>query len=160
MKIHSMLVSRALPFLVAAAAIWWGARAPAHAADGFSSTVVGMSGTVAETAENVAFSGRARVSSRLALDPDFNRPTLVLMFDLAEVAGVGTASSKRFSMPTPMIVQRRLAPSHVVEIVFPYLEHGGGPLAAKSAVATFSLTFDVTTGAITGATGSVRTVKF
>jgi hypothetical protein len=125
------------------------------------STLVPLTGTVSGSPESVKFAGDARISSRLAPDPDFNRPRLVLTIDLTGVAGVGSMTGARYVIWGPELVQRGVAASHAVEITFPF-KSSISPTAviARTGVASFALDFDVNTGAVTGASGSVLTPNF
>src|SRR5687767_5469167 len=58
-------------------------------------TTVPIKGVVSGSPESVTFSGNAVVKSRLAPDPDFNRPRLVLTIDLSSVAGIGSTSGAK-----------------------------------------------------------------
>ena len=162
MSIRKTVLTPALSLLAAAAAavVFSGGTAPAHALEPTFVTVVNVSGTVSDSPESVSFGGPARVSSRLAPDPDFNSPHLILMIDMSEVEGIGASSRKKYVVPPPEIVQRRLAANHTVEVLFPYLETGKNLETARTAVVSFALTFDVNTGAITQASGSVSTPNF
>jgi hypothetical protein len=105
----------------------------------------------------VSFSGQAKVSSRLAPDPDFFKPRLVLSIDLREVAGVGSTSGAKYVIAGPELVQRSVAASHTIDITFPFRRSGA---ALRTGVASFVLDFDTATGAVTSASGSVLTPNF
>jgi hypothetical protein len=81
--------------------------------------LVPIKGVVSGSPESVNFSGDAKVLSRHAPDPDFNRPRLVLTIDLRGVAGVGSSSGATYVVYGPELIQRQLAASHTVEIAFP-----------------------------------------
>jgi hypothetical protein len=119
-----------------------------------SSTVVPLQGTVTGQPESVAFSGQARISSRLARDPDFGRPHLVVTIDLTGVSGTGTSTRAKYLVASTELVQRRVAESQKVDITFPFAKSGGAP---QSAVASFLLSVDTTSGAVKSATGSIAT---
>ena len=131
--------------------------APAPAQSAF----VAIKGVVSGSPESVNFSGQAKVSSRLAPDPDFNRPRLVLTIDLTSVAGVGSMTGAKYVISGPELVHRGVAASHAVEITFPF-KSSVSPTAvtARTGVASFALDFDTVTGAVTGASGSVSTPNF
>jgi hypothetical protein len=126
----------------------------------WSTALVPVSGTVTGASESVAFSGQARVQSKLAPDPDFNRPSLVLSIDLSGVDGVGSASTAKYVISGPEIVERSLAASHQIDITFPFVKSTMGMFATRSGVASFALSFDVNTGAVTNAKGNVSTPAF
>ena len=132
----------------------------ALAADPGTTTTVPVSGTVSGGAESVVFSGQATVNSRLAPDPDFGKHKVVLTVDLSGVAGVGASSQAKYVIPGPDIMQRRLAASDVISLTFPFLPDGGTVLSARSGVATFALSFDLNTGAVTAASASVSASSY
>jgi hypothetical protein len=128
-----------------------------------SSSAVGVPirGIVSGEPESVAFSGQAQIKSRLVRDPDFNRPSLLLTIDLSSVSGVGSSTSASYVIPAKELVQRRLAASDQVEITFPFMKSRSTDLTAvRSGVASFALEFDVNTGAVTSAKGSVASPSF
>ena len=123
--------------------------------------VVPIKGVVSGLPESVNFSGDARVISRHAPDPDFNRPRLVLTIDLSGVAGVGSVTGAKYLVYGPELVHRPVAASHMVEITFPF-KSSTSPVAltARTGLASFVLDFDVATGALTAASGAVSTPSF
>ena len=121
------------------------------------SAAVAIRGVVSGSPESVNFAGQAKVSSRLAPDPDFFKPLLVLSIDLSDVAGVGAMSGAKYVISGPELVQRSVAQSHAIEITFPFRSSGADP---RSGVASFVIDFDVNTGAVTGASGNVSTPNF
>jgi hypothetical protein len=124
-------------------------------------TMVPVKGVVSGAPESVTFSGEARVSSRLAPDPDFNRPRLVLTIDLTGVAGVGSATGAKYVVYGPEMTQRHVAASHSVEFTFPFKDvKSPTEMTARTGVASFVLDFDVNTGVVTKASGSVSTPNF
>jgi hypothetical protein len=162
MSTRKAFLMPALSFAVAAftaLALWLGI-APAQAADPIFTTVVNVTGTVNDNPESVSFGGQATVSSRLARDPDIGAPSLILLIDMSGVSGLGSQSRKQYEVPVPEYVQRRHAANQFVEITFPYLQTGSNIESAKSAVASFNLTVDLDTGAITQASATVSTSRF
>jgi len=139
----------------AAAVAGLGASAPAAAAD--SATLVPVSGTVSGAPESVAFAGNAQVRSRLAKDPDFNAPSLIVTIDLSGVSGTGSMTGRKYAISGPHIVQRRLAASHTVDVSFPFADASGPP---RSGLASFVLGFDTSSGAVTAASGALATPNF
>jgi hypothetical protein len=121
---------------------------------------VRVRGFVTGSPETVGFTGTAVVSSQLASDPDFNLPQLVFTLDLTGVTGFGANSRAQYVITGPEIIQRRLAPSHAVEITFPFVVSGGDPLTTQTGLASFSLDVDQNTGYITQASGNVSTPNF
>jgi hypothetical protein len=162
MKIHRALFSPVVPSLlamIAAGAVWWGGT-PAHALGTWNTALVSIQGTVTGSPESVVFSGQAKIDSKLAPDPDFNRPSLVISVDLTGVSGVGSSSAAKYVITGPEIVQRGVAASQLVEITFPFVKSTMGMSATRSGVAAFALSFDVNTGAVTSATGNVASPNF
>jgi len=124
-------------------------------------TLVPIRGVVSGTPESVAFTGQAKVASRLAPDPDFNRPRLVLSIDLSGVAGVGSSTGAKYAIFGPELLQREVAASYAVEITFPFKSSTAPEAAiARTGIASFVLDFDVNTGAVTRASGGVSTPNF
>lgn len=123
--------------------------------------LVPIKGVVSGSPESVNFSGDAKVLSRHAPDPDFNKPRLVLSIDLRGVAGIGASTGAKYVVYGPELVARPLAASHTVEISFPFKSSALTTAStSRTGVASFVLDFDVATGALTAATGSVSTPSF
>lgn len=157
------MLKKALFLPVAAAAAGGAAMAiptSAEAAGTWNTIVVPLAGTVSGAPESVAFAGNARISTRLAHDPDFGKPSLIMAIDLTEVPGIGTATQKRYVISGPAMVQKRHAESHVVEISFAFFPSGSsGVTDARSGIGTFSITVSTATGVITAANGKIGTAK-
>jgi len=119
---------------------------------------VPLKGMVSGSPESVTFSGQATVSSRLAPDPDFFKPRLVLSIDLSPVAGVGSNTGAQYVISGPELLNRDVAVSHTIEITFPF--RGGSSSAPRTGVASFVLDFDPNTGAVTKARGNVSSPNF
>jgi hypothetical protein len=124
-----------------------------------SNSLVPLSGTVTAQPESVTFSGNARIASRLAKDPDFGAPHLVLTVDLTGVAGTGSSTHATYVISGPELVQRRLVASQRVEITFPFAKSSGAG-TPQSGVASFLLDVDTTTGAVKSASGSIASPNF
>ena len=125
-----------------------------------SASTVSIKGIVSGQPESVSFSGNAQINSRLARDPDFNRPVLILTIDLGSVSGVGSSTRAKYVIPSKELVQRHVAPSHQVEITFPFMKSGSDGSSARTGVASFAFSFDTSTGAVTSASGNVASPKF
>lgn len=105
---------------------------------------------VTTTVEAVLFSGQAIVNSRMSPDPTYNRPSLILDFDLSQVVGVGAKSGIRYILPAEEYVIRPHASNQVVELTFPMTTGPDAPLAnARTGHARFAMNVDTTTGVIT-----------
>jgi hypothetical protein len=162
MKIRGALFKPVVLALFVAIAGWtaWSGDAPAQTAGTWSSTLVPIAGTVSGQPESVAFLGLAKVNSKLAPDPDFNRPSLVLTIDLTGLSGVGLSSRAKYVIAGPENIQRTVAATHVVEFTFPFAKSGAMNLgSAQSAVASFALGFDPNTGVVTSASGNVTSAS-
>lgn len=119
---------------------------------------VAVTGTVDGSPEGVRFQGSAMVGSRLAPDPDFGRPRLVLTFDLTGVAGTGMQTGAKYVVYGPEIMHRPVAAAHSVAFLFPFKTSSADAARARSGSAVFELTFDTATGAIKSATGTLGNV--
>ncbi len=133
--------------------------AQASAAPVARTILVPVEGTVDGQPESVSFSGKAQVASRLVpMDPPglIRNPTptaVELVIDLTHVTGVGLSSGGKYIISGPEIMNRPLDAFREIEITFPFFPSGAeGIMSARAASITFSFSFDITTGAITGAT--------
>ena len=157
------MLKKALLLPVAAAAAGGAAvavPASAQAAGTWNTAVVPVNGTVGGAPESVAFAGNAKINTRLAHDPDFGKPSLIMAIDLSEVSGVGASTQRRYAISGPSMVQKRHAESHVVEISFAFFPAGSsGVTDARSGIGTFSITVNTATGVITAANGKLGTAK-
>src|SRR5262245_58389822 len=114
--------------------------APSAVMRPWNTTLVPVSGVVTGSPESVTFSGNAKVGTRLAPDPDFGRPSLVVSIDLTGIAGVGASTRTKYAIGGPEIVQRRLAPSYTVDLTFPFYKNGStGPTHAHAGARTVAL---------------------
>ncbi len=158
MKIRRALLKSgvlAVAVAFAGAAAWW-ASEPVQAVGVWNTSLVKVRGTVSGSPESVSFFGDAKVSTRLAPDPDFGSPSLVVSIDLTGVSGRGSSSDARYVIGGPEIVQKRLAPSYTVDITFPFYRSGtNGTSGARTGLASFTLDVNTATGAVTSATGSI-----
>jgi hypothetical protein len=134
---------------------------PAHAADMMGTTMVALTAPPGAAppppsgGEQVVFSGQAKVKSRLARDPEFGQPQLVLFIDMSNVQGQGASSGARYVTANQANLARPLAASNQIELTFPFAGKMTDPLSAtRTGVITLSLSVNVTTGAIVAASGS------
>lgn len=126
--------------------------APSAVMRAWNTTLVSVSGVVTGSPESVTFSGTAKVATRLAPDPDFGKPNVVISIDLTGLSGMGSSSRTKYTIGGPEIVQQRLAPTHSVDITFPFYASGTmGTTGARSGAASLSFSVDGATGAISGA---------
>jgi hypothetical protein len=180
MKMRRSFFPGPVALFLAMAAPWWSAPALAQtAAVSVSSTTLSASTTVSTStssattstitgalvpvagvvtggAESVVFSGHAKLSANVVTDPDFGGiPTVVLTIDLSGLKGVGASTGASYVTSDEAIVQRRLAVADTVEYSFPFNRSGTSALAPSLGLASFNLSFNVTTLKLTAATGSV-----
>jgi hypothetical protein len=130
--------------------------APSPVMRAWNTALVPVSGVVSGTPESVTFSGNAKIGTRLAPDPDFGSPSLVVSIDLSGVSGMGSSTRTKYVISGPEIVQKRLAPSYLVDITFAFYKSGTmGTAGARSGAASFTFNVDGTTGAVSGVVASI-----
>jgi hypothetical protein len=134
----------------------WMAGTPVRAAGEWNTIAVPIAGTVAGTPESVSFSGQATVASKIAPDPDFNQPTIMLTIDLGRVGGVGAHTRARYAISGPEVQNRSVTASDLLEFSFPFAKSGADLSETRSGTALFALTIDITTGAVVSARASIR----
>jgi hypothetical protein len=119
-------------------------------------TVIPYSGTLDGLPESVFLFGLAQITMRVVRDPDFGQPpVVVLSIDLGNVFGVGVATGASYVTSGRQELIRPLVASDLVEITFAVIPNRpGGALAARQAVASFTLNYDTTSGQFTGGTAS------
>lgn len=143
--------------------VWW-AGTPARAAFAPTIALIPVSGIVSGQPESVRFSGQAQVSSELVLDTShFNKPpSVILIIDLSNVSGTGSSTEARYTVGgNGTSVFRQLFSTDTVEITFPFSRGTSmGMSSVRSGVASFALSFDVNTGAITKGTATVAAPYF
>src|SRR5262245_18778798 len=125
-----------------------------------SSVAIPISGTVDGLPESVSVSGLARITSKLVkTDAKFHHPPRVILdFDLHRVSGTGISTGTRYVSMSRDEMPRPLVASDVVEITFPLEPKvAKGFTAARAGLASFTLSFDVHTGALTGGAATVGT---
>jgi len=130
------------------------------AARAVPSVAIPFSGTVSGGPESVRVSGLVRITSTLVkTDARFNHPRrVILAFDLNNVSGTGLSTGTRYVARSRDEVMRPLVATDVVEIGFPLQPKvARGFTAARGGLASFRLSFDVNTGALTGGTATVGT---
>lgn len=109
-----------------------------------------VSGTPVVSVEAVKFTGQALISSRMAPDREFGRPSLIMLFDMSGVAGVGAQTGTRYILPAQEYVILPHVSNQVVEFVFPMTPDVNQPVtAARTGLARFVLDVDLATGDVT-----------
>jgi hypothetical protein len=87
-------------------------------------------------------------------------PKVRLAITLVDVSGVGLTSGAKYVAVGEDRILRLLSLSDRLEIMFPfYRATTDGPLSARSAMASMTLTFNLVTGALTGATATFSSPK-
>ena len=125
-----------------------------------SSTAISISGTVDGLPESVYVSGLAQITTTLVkAAAKIHHPRRVMLsIDLHNVSAQGLSTGATYVITAQDEVMRRLVASDLVEITFPlYSNAAGGLSTARAGLASFRLTFDVHTGALTGGTATVGT---
>jgi hypothetical protein len=170
MKMHRAL---SLPALVVAVAICWIAPPPAWAQTAaqtltdpqtglavqtVSSATVTVSGTVSGGTESVALSGKALIESRVVWsERNTAEPAAItLTIDLSGISGTGKSTRAKYVTNAREIALRRLTATDLVEVAFPFYVNGtNGFPSSRTGLARFSFAYDVNTGALTSASGSL-----
>jgi hypothetical protein len=156
-------VALSLLVVVLSGLVWW-AGTPARAAFAPTIALIPASGIVTGQPESVKFSGQAQVSSELVLDTSkFNLPpAVILTFDLSNVSGTGSSTGAKYTAGgNGTNVYRQLISNDTVEITFPFSRGTTVSMSsARSAVASFALSFDMSTGAITKGTANIAGPSF
>lgn len=136
-----------------------GAGGPVVAAPSIASsstTTVSYSGTVTGKPEDVYLSGVVRISTVVVRDPDFGKPPKVLVsIDFSDVTGQGLETGTKYVAGGNQTLTRPFVNPDVVKVIFPFYPRGtNGTVGARSALASFTLSYDTTALKATGATAS------
>jgi len=121
-----------------------------------STTAVAYSGTVHGLPEDVYLSGLVQISTVVVRDPDFGRPpTVIVSIDFSNVTGQGLKTGTKYVAGGNQVLTRPLVSTDVVNVIFPFYPRGTtGTTGARSALASFTLNYNTTTGTATGASAS------
>jgi len=125
-----------------------------------SSVAIPIFGTVDGSPESVYVTGVAQITSALVkTDAKFHHPRrVILSIDLQNLSGQGLSTGTTYVTTGQDEVMRQLVASDLVEITFALSPNGAeGLTSARAGLASFTLTFDVSTGALTGGTATVST---
>ena len=147
----------ALSLIVGIAGGLFGGSSPAHAVVSIASSgtnTVLYSGTVHGLPENVFLAGLVQINFVVVRDPDFGTPPSVrLDIDVSNVFGVGLSTGKVYvSSGGQNLIRPLVGATDVVEITFPFFPSGpGGEAQARTAVATFTVNYNVTNGTLLSA---------
>jgi hypothetical protein len=121
-----------------------------------TSALVTVKGSVIGAPENVNFSGQAQVKANVVTDPDFGaQPTVLLTIDMSNVTGVGASTGKKYAVSGPGTLNRRLNVTDLVQVTFPFYPSGGSATSSRVGSASFSLSYNVSTLSLTGASGQI-----
>ena len=138
------------------------AAAPAYAQSANSSRATGVTGSfsgpeasVDPAAENVNCNGDVQLTTRAVNDA--NRPPgVVVTIDATGLACAGQATRGRYVTDTQETLTRLLVATDVIQTTLAFhRDTPNGFLTARTALLTLNLTYDTTTGALTGATGTL-----
>lgn len=171
MKMHAAL---SLPALLVAGALCWTASPEARAqtvtqaladpltgapAQTVSTATVKLSGTVGGTSEDVSLSGSAKIESRVVWS-ELNTVTAAavrLDIDLSGISGTGKLTRTKYVTNAREIALRRLAATDLLDVSFPFYVSGtnGAIGSTRTGIARFSLSYDVNTGALKSASGTL-----
>ena len=122
-----------------------------------STVSVPVAGTVSGLPESVFFSGVAQITVRPAeSDVPGTAPRVVVAIDLGDLVGTGLATGNVYVTGGLINLTRRLVKGNVMRATIPFFARGSAPTArGRTAVASFSFDYDITTGAITSANASL-----
>jgi hypothetical protein len=156
MKTRRSLSTAVLWLVGGAVAGLLAAATPAYAQVTASSTFsVPVSVKLVTPIESVACTGPLKVSAVTVRDP-IMPPSVVFSFDSRGLSCVGETSKIAYINSGQANLTRPLVPVDVIETTFAYYQDvPGGYLKARTAVATLNVSYNTTTGALTGATGSI-----
>lgn len=121
-----------------------------------NTTTVAYSATVHGQPEDVQLSGSVLISTLVVRDPDFGRPPKVIVtVDFSNVTGQGLSTKTKYVAGGNQVLTRPLVSPDVIRVVFPFYARGtNGTTGARSAEASFTLSYDLATGTPTGAAAS------
>lgn len=110
-----------------------------------STTTVAYSGTIQGKPEDVRLSGPVQISTVVVRDPVFGKPpTVIVSIDFSGVTGQGAKTKASYVAGGNQVLTRRLVNPDVIKVTFPVYARGtDGTSGARSALATFTLTYDV-----------------
>jgi len=118
-----------------------------------STVAIPIAGTVFGLPESVFFSGTAQITVRPAQsDVPGAAPRMVVSIDLGDLTGKGLSTGSVYLTGGLINLTRRLVRGDVIQATVPFFVRGSPPAArGRTAVASFSFDYDITTGALTSA---------
>ena len=130
-----------------------------------SSITIATNGTVTDTGTTVAVNGSVTIKCRRVIDTTTTTavPLVMLDFDFSQLKGTtGTGKNvKTFVTGDNHATELRpLQASDTIVVTIPYFDSTKDVLSASSFMATANLTFDVSTGKLTGGTLTYGTNVF
>jgi len=131
--------------------------APAAKALHPTTVSVPIAGTVFGLPESVFFSGTAEITVRPAeSDVPGTVPRVVVAIDLGDLVGKGLSTGDVYVTGGLIRLTRSLVKGDVIHATIPFFVRGSGPTAkGRTAVASFSFDYDITTGALTSARAAI-----
>jgi hypothetical protein len=135
------------------AAILFLASAPALRAHAPGTVEIPIAGTVFGLPESVFFSGTAQITVRPAEDDAPGAaPRMIVSIDLGDLNGRGLSTGKVYVTGGLIRLTRRLVRGDVIQATVPFFVRGAAPAdGGRTAVASFSFDYDITTGSLTSA---------
>ena len=124
-----------------------------------TSVTIPISGTVDGGPESVSLSGNLSIVSTLVTDALLTTPRERLTIKVVDVSGVGLTSGAKYVATGEDRLQRLLALTDHLDLIFPFYPSSDGPRSARSAMASINLKFDLVTGALTGATATFSSLR-
>ena len=120
-----------------------------------SSITIATNGTVTDTGTTVAVSGSVTIKCRRVIDTTTTTavPLVMLDFDFSQLTGTTGAGKNLKTFVTGDNHATELRPlqaSDTIVVTVPYFDSTKDVLSASSFMATANLTFDVSTGKLTG----------
>ncbi len=123
-----------------------------------TSTIVAISGTVTGLPESVYFTGPVQVSTRPAPGRIAGAQAhVVVSIDLRNISGRGQSTGTTYLTSGQANLTRLFVASDAIEVTFPFFRSGtaADDPSTRTGLASFNLSYDVTTGALTTATASI-----
>lgn len=124
-----------------------------------TSLTIPISGTVDGGAESVSLSGSVRIVSTVVADTTLATPKERLVVTLVGVSGVGLVSGAKYVATGEDRLVRQLSVSDHIDVLFPFYRTSPGPGSARSGMASITLTFDLLSQSLKGATGTLGSPK-
>jgi len=139
--------------VIGGALLWTGGPASAVVSTLASAAATTVSGSVIGSPETVSFSGSVTINSNRVSDPDFGTPdAVVLSIDLSGMKGTGSSTKATYVVSNQEVIIRRLKMGDNIVVTFPFNKNGANmSMSPRLGAASLALSFDVTTGALTGA---------